>query len=354
MCLSEAKGMDIKMEKKFEIITTIRRDKQQMENQKLFLERVQALLEMQVTKFRFNIEKWEDKERDILVSDIQEIRKKFHDIPFKVFLDIPYPNRKIRIATKNKENILLRKGERLHIFSNECDIDKCNIGIRVNIKNVGDMMWEQQKIIFGDGVGCLEVEEIRSCNEIIARADNTFELEHSKAITFTGSVYQNMDQLEQIIQLIEQIKPEGVALSFVENEKQIENFRRKLGFQCEIMAKIESKEGVNRYKEILEKADSIMIARGDLGLAIPIHKLAQTQILLIEEAKKQNKPVYVATDVLNSMMKALIPTRADIMDLYLIKESGATGVVLTYGLVRSNQIQRAVKLIKDISVNGKN
>ncbi len=109
-----------------------------------------------------------------------------------------------------------------------------------------------------------------------------------------------------------------IALSFVRDSKDIDELRELLGSKAEkikVIAKIEDQEGVNNLESIVDSADGVMVARGDLGVEIPIEKLPRVQRRIIRSCAQRGKRVIVATHMLESMIENPIPTRAEVTDV---------------------------------------
>lgn len=118
------------------------------------------------------------------------------------------------------------------------------------------------------------------------------------------------------------------ALSFANARKDVEYFRQRVGQKAYMICKIESTQGVQNVDEILELSDAILIDRGDLSREEPLEKIPFLQKFLISKAKSKKKPVYVATNLLESMLTSKKPTRAEVNDVMNTLLDGADGLVL--------------------------
>jgi len=120
-----------------------------------------------------------------------------------------------------------------------------------------------------------------------------------------------------------------VGLSFVQRPEDIAQARKLSRGRTAIMAKIEKPSAVNHLKEILELADGIMVARGDLGVEMPVEKVPGLQKQISRAARNAGKPVVVATQMLESMIYAPVPTRAEVSDVATAVFEGADAVMLS-------------------------
>lgn len=120
-----------------------------------------------------------------------------------------------------------------------------------------------------------------------------------------------------------------IALSFVQRPEDMAELRKIVQGRALALAKIEKPQAVLRLQEIIEASDAIMVARGDLGVEMPIEKVPGTQKRITRMARRMGKPVVVATQMLESMITAPVPTRAEVSDVATAVFEGADAVMLS-------------------------
>jgi pyruvate kinase len=121
-----------------------------------------------------------------------------------------------------------------------------------------------------------------------------------------------------------------LALSFTNTAKQVKEIR-KIFYpkRIKIISKIETKKGVTNIKSVIKESDGLMVARGDLGKNIPVEKLPVAQKMIIHDCNKSKKFVITATEMLLSMTKSKIPTRAEVSDVANAVLDGSDAVMLS-------------------------
>lgn len=139
-----------------------------------------------------------------------------------------------------------------------------------------------------------------------------------------------------------------VALSFAQSKEDVEKLRKLFPYKVFIISKIECKKGVENLKGIAKASDALLIDRGDLSRDIPLQKIGLAQKHILEVAKEMKKPVYVATNLLESMMTNFQPTRAEINDITNTLLSGASGLVLAAETAIGKYPVEAVKMVQGI------
>ena len=140
-----------------------------------------------------------------------------------------------------------------------------------------------------------------------------------------------------------------VALSFVQRPEDIAEARRLIGGRAAVLAKIEKPAALTRIEEIIDLADAIMVARGDLGVELPVEDVPETQKRLVRLARRAGKPVVVATQMLESMVNAPVPTRAEVSDVATAVYDGADAVMLSAETASGRYPVEAVRVMSRVA-----
>ena len=192
-----------------------------------------------------------------------------------------------------------------------------------------------QEILIDDGLVAIRVERIEGPN-IACTVENGGTLSANKSINIPGVHIQLPALTEKDIDDIRfgvENDFDFIAASFVRRAADVEAVRAVLhdcgGDDVKIIAKIENQEGVDNLDEILEAADGIMVARGDLGVEIPAARVPILQKQMIRKGLQQGKPVITATQMLDSMMRNPRPTRAEVSDVANAVYDGTGSVMLS-------------------------
>jgi pyruvate kinase len=140
-------------------------------------------------------------------------------------------------------------------------------------------------------------------------------------------------------------------MSFANLPKDVDLMRSLCGSDANIICKIESPSGVNNLEGIIKRTDAILIDRGDLSRRIPIERIPFLQRRIISISRQMNTPVFVATNLLESMVKTKSPTRAEVNDVVSTLEMGGNGLVLAaetaIGKYPIESVQMIRKLINE-------
>ncbi len=120
-----------------------------------------------------------------------------------------------------------------------------------------------------------------------------------------------------------------IALSFVQRPEDLAEARRLIGGKAALLAKIEKPAAIERLEEIVEMCDGVMVARGDLGVELPPQSVPPLQKRIVEVSRRMGRPVVVATQMLESMIKSPTPTRAEVSDVATAIYDGADAIMLS-------------------------
>ncbi|WP_435312818.1 pyruvate kinase, partial [Primorskyibacter sedentarius] len=140
-----------------------------------------------------------------------------------------------------------------------------------------------------------------------------------------------------------------LALSFVQRAKDVWEARDLVNGRAAILSKIEKPAAVKAFEEILEVSDGIMVARGDLGVELPVQNVPPIQKQLVRQCRKAAKPVIVATQMLESMIESPMPTRAEVSDVATAIYEGADAIMLSAESAAGQYPMEAVQTMDNVA-----
>ncbi|MGB7932923.1 MAG: pyruvate kinase [Gammaproteobacteria bacterium] len=233
-----------------------------------------------------------------------------------IMADLPGP--KIRIGDLAAEPVELLPGERFTLTTEQMVGDGQRTS--VTFERLPQSVKPGDRLFLNDGYIELLVAEVRD-SDVVCRVVAGGELRSRKGLNLPGidlgmSAFTERDRDCLVFALAQGV--DAVSQSFVQNAADIVAVRQaaaELGHQPFVIAKIERSSAMEVIDEIIEAADGIMIARGDLGVEVPIERIAVVQKDLIRRANRQAKPVITATQMLESMTSNRRPTRAEATDV---------------------------------------
>lgn len=181
-----------------------------------------------------------------------------------------------------------------------------------------------------------ELERLRRKNGVLCKVLRGGKLSSRKSLALPGCTIKNPPLTEQDHENLKNAAAYGVTAvmqPFVRGKEDLIALKEALesygAGHIRIFAKIENMEGVEKLEEMMPYCDTIVIARGDLGNAMPLSHLPVVQNRISEICKKNGKPFMVVTQMLNSMMDSAVPTRAEVNDIFHAVKDGASSVMLT-------------------------
>jgi len=152
------------------------------------------------------------------------------------------------------------------------------------------------------------------------------------------------------LKAIQREEVDWLALSFVQRPEDVMAVRQIVGDRLAILSKIEKPQALNCLHQIIELSDALMVARGDLGVEMPLETVPGTQMAIIRACRAAGKPVVVATQMLESMVSAAVPTRAEVSDVATAVYEGADAIMLSAESASGAYPVEAVEMMNRIAV----
>jgi len=281
------------------------------------------------------------------VELVRRVEKKT-GAPLPILIDLCGP--KIRIGKLPKEPLYLHRGDRVVLTTGKPEKGK----IPVNYPNLHREVRRGETILLADGAFRLKVKEVKG-RDIVCEVIVGGPLTSHKGVNLPNtklSVPALTEKDREDAKFAAQVRADYIALSFVrraDDVLELKKFLKGLGAQIPVIAKIEKPEAVKNIDEILYAADGIMVARGDLGVELPIEKVPVIQKMLIKKANEAGKPVITATQMLKTMVDLPVPTRAEATDVANAVLDGTDALMLSEETAVGKYPVRVIRVMAKIA-----
>jgi len=239
---------------------------------------------------------------------------------------------KIRVGEIQDESVMLRKGQDLTITTDP--MEGTNERIHIDYDTLAQDAEEGGRILIDDGLLELEITEIEN-GELRTTVVEGGPLRSRKGVNLPNIRTSTPSLTEKDLKDLElglELDVDLIALSFVRERSDVRELNRRIyqaGKNIGVIAKIEKPEAVRNIDDILKEVDGIMVARGDLGIEMPMEEVPGTQKDLIGKGMAASKPVITATQMLESMVDNPRPTRAEASDVANAVLDGSDAVMLS-------------------------
>ena len=304
---------------------------------------------MDIARFNFSHGSHEEqKGRMDMLKKIREEEKK----PVAILLDTKGPEIRTGVL-KDGKKVLLKEGETITLTNEEIEGDETKVSL--TYKGLVDDVQIGNMILIDDGLIGLKVKE-KTETDIICTIVNGGELGERKGVNVPNVPVRlpaiTEKDKEDLKFGVEQ-KIDFIAASFVRCAEDVEQIRAILkengGENIHIIAKIENSEGILNIDSIIEAADGIMVARGDMGVEIPAEDVPHYQKEIIKKCNATYKPVITATQMLDSMIRNPRPTRAEVTDVANAIYDGTDVVMLSGETANGKYPLEALKMMVKIA-----
>ncbi len=272
--------------------------------------------------------------------------------PIAILQDLPGP--KIRIGEFYQDRVMLKKGDKFVLTTVKRVGDEN--GAYINYKKLPQEVKKDSIIFLDDGKKKLVVEKVKG-EEIHCRIVVGGETKGKRGVNVPGA-YLSISSLTPVDKKhvafgIEQ-GVDFMALSFVRRAKDIKDLRKILvekKADVAIIAKIETTEAIENIDEIIKEADGVMVARGDLAVEVPKEQVPVLQKMIIAKCNELGKPVITATQMLESMIKDSVPTRAEVSDVANAIFDGTDAVMLSEETTLGIDPENVVRTMAEIALH---
>ena len=293
-------------------------------------EKILELIKAGMNVARLNFSHGDHKQHAKTIETLKKAREKVKK-PLAILLDTKGPE--IRVGLIKNDTLTLEKGQKLQLLKQEREGDEN--GVSLFPGSVVDDIKTGMTILFDDGYISSKVIETHS-DHVVVKIENSGVLKSRKGVNIPhGEVklpsMTEQDKKDLIFGCSQDV--DIIAASFIRTAENVLEIRKLLKQHCEkdimIISKIESVMGVKNFESILQVSDGIMVARGDLGVELPLNQVPRLQKMMISKSNIEGKPAVIATQMLESMISHPRPTRAEVSDVANAIYDSASCVMLS-------------------------
>lgn len=316
-------------------------------------EKLLGLVEAGVNVFRINFSHGTHDEHKEVIKHIRRINA---DFPFNIAILADLQGPKLRVGQIQDNALDLQMNDTIY-FTNEKTIGTHD-NIYISYPNFSNDVRVGEKILLDDGKIEVEVEEITSDKRVKAKVLVPGVLSSRKGVNLPDTNISLPSLSEKDMNDIDFIVSQNIgwiALSFVRKPDDIHSLRKILKDKeshAKIIAKIEKPEALQHLREIILASDAVMVARGDLGVELPLEQIPMIQKNIVRKCIHRAKPVIIATQMMESMMDRTRPNRSEITDVANAVLEGADAVMLSgetaMGQYPKRVIETMVSIINEV------
>jgi pyruvate kinase len=316
-------------------------------------EKLLSLVQAGVNVFRLNFSHGSHEDKLQVINNIRRIIK---EEPYNIAILGDLQGPKLRVGDLENGKLILKEGDQF-IFTIEKMVGT-NEKIYVSYPNLTTDVKVGERIFLDDGKMELSVVKVLNDKEVLMRVTLGGVLTPKKGVNLPDSALTMPSMTEKDFEDLEFIiahRLDWVALSFVRKAEDIINLKKILkenNSKIKVIAKIEMPEALKNLRDIIVESDAVMVARGDLGVEIPIEQVPVVQKDIIRKCMHRAKPVIVATQMMESMLDRTKPNRSEVSDVANAVLEGADAVMLSgetaTGLYPTLVVETMSKIIMEV------
>ncbi len=307
---------------------------------------IRQLFQAGVDIFRFNFSHGSHADHAARMQAVRALELEFGR-PTCVLADLQGP--KLRLGTFANGSIHVTPGQKLRLDLDVTPGDTARVGmphpeIFAAITPGSDLLLDDGKV----RLRVLKVHGDAADTEVVAGT----KLSDRKGVNVPGVILPLSaltDKDRRDLDAALQLGADWIALSFVQRADDVAEARKLVNGRASVLAKLEKPSAITSLEAIVEQADGVMVARGDLGVELPPEDVPGLQKLIVRTARKHGKPVIVATQMLESMISAPTPTRAEASDVATAIYDGADAIMLSAETASGDYPMEAVGIMDRIA-----
>ncbi len=310
-------------------------------------EMIRKLHEAGADVFRLNMSHGDHAEIKVRHGIIRQVEKDVGS-PIAILADLQGP--KLRVGVFKDDEAELEAGQDFRL-----DLDKA-IGDATRVclphKEIFDALKPGASLLVNDGKIRLKVKDcgrdFANCTVVVGGTISNRKGVNVPDVVLPLAALSDKDRKD--LEFVCELGVDWLALSFVQRAADVEEGRTLAKGRAAIMSKIEKPAAVNSFDEILAASDGIMVARGDLGVELPVQSVPPIQKQLVRKCRAAAKPVIVATQMLESMIESPMPTRAEVSDVAAAIYEGADAIMLSAESAAGNYPVEAVQTMDNVAL----
>jgi pyruvate kinase len=289
-------------------------------------EMILKLAEAGADAFRINMSHGVHKDHLKLIETVRSLEKEL-DRPTTILADLQGP--KLRVGRFAGDEAMLESGATFLFDRDDAPGDSRRVSLPH--REIFNAVEPGARLLIDDGKLVLRVvgadaDRIETKVEVGGKISNNKGL-NLPDVVLPVAALTDKDRADLAFALDQGV--DWIALSFVQRPEDVAEARRLIAGRAALLAKIEKPAAVERLDSILELADAVMVARGDLGVELPPEQVPPLQKMIVEAARRMGRPVVVATQMLESMITSPSPTRAEVSDVATAVYDGADAIMLS-------------------------